>query len=124
MITRISTRDAREGILTTGYPGYDTSVGWFNCDDEQNAVHVTGVSEFLAVSLMCKKSGIPVVPHVGDMGQLHRCLVLFNHIGLDLPVVNLEHIPHLRQHFVHPVGVERGVYRALQEAGAACDLKP
>jgi len=29
------TRDSRAGILKTGYPGYDTSVGWFNYDDGQ-----------------------------------------------------------------------------------------
>ncbi len=28
-----ATRPARAGILQTGYPGYDTSVGWFNYDD-------------------------------------------------------------------------------------------
>ncbi len=87
-----------------------------------DAVRVAGVSEFLAVSLMCKEFGVPVVPHVGDMGQLHQHLVLFNHIGLDLPVVFLEHIPHLRGHFVHPVRVEGGFYRIPQEVGASCDL--
>ena len=87
-----------------------------------DAVRVAGVSEFLAVSLMCKKFGVPVVPHVGDMGQLHQHLVLFNHIGLDLPAVFLEHIPHLRQHFTHPVRVEGGVYHTPMEAGASCDL--
>src|SRR5579859_5272975 len=30
-----ATQNTREGILKTGYPGYDTSVGWFNYDDEQ-----------------------------------------------------------------------------------------
>ena len=29
------TRNSRESILKAGYPGYDTSVGWFNYDDEQ-----------------------------------------------------------------------------------------
>jgi L-fuconate dehydratase len=29
------TRSAREGILKTGYPGYDTSVGWFNYGDDE-----------------------------------------------------------------------------------------
>ena len=29
------TRGTREGVLKTGYPGYDTSVGWFNYSDEQ-----------------------------------------------------------------------------------------
>lgn len=241
----ISSRASREGILTTGYPGYDTSVGWFNYDDDQvrenckraiaagftamklkvgsqdperdlhrarivrevagpdakvmvdanqqwtlpqaleictrlkeinpfwieepthpddvtghktlaeaiapvklalgehvpnriifknylqsgsagfiqvDAVRVAGVSEFLAVSLMCRKFGVPVVPHVGDMGQLHQHLVLFNHIGLDLPAVFLEHIPHLRSKFVHPVKVEGGVYHTPQDIGASCDL--
>ena len=88
-----------------------------------DAVRVAGVSEFIAVSLMCKRFGVPVVPHVGDMGQLHQHLVLFNHIGLALPAVFLEHIPHLRGHFMHPVRVEGGVYRTPQEPGAACDLK-
>ena len=29
----LSSRAEREGILKTGYPGYDTSVGWFGYDD-------------------------------------------------------------------------------------------
>src|ERR1700722_18737551 len=31
----LPTRGARGDLLKTGYPGYDTSVGWFNYDDEQ-----------------------------------------------------------------------------------------
>jgi L-fuconate dehydratase len=88
-----------------------------------DAVRVAGVSEFLAVSLLCRKFGVPVVPHVGDMGQLHQHLVLFNHIAMGHEVVFLEHIPHLRQHFVQPVRVEGGFYRTPQEAGSSCDLK-
>jgi L-fuconate dehydratase len=89
-----------------------------------DALRVAGVSEFLAVSLLCRRFGIPVVPHVGDMGQLHQHLVLFNHIALGHEVVFLEHIPHLREHFVHPCQVAGGVYQTPQEAGASCDLKP
>ena len=89
-----------------------------------DAVRVAGVSEFLAVSLLCKKFGVPVVPHVGDMGQIHQHLVLFNHIGIDLPAVFLEHIPHLRQQFVHPVRVEGGVYATPQDPGLSSDLRP
>jgi L-fuconate dehydratase len=88
-----------------------------------DAVRVGGVSEFLAVSLLCRKFGVPVVPHVGDMGQLHQHLVLFNHIALAQEIVFLEHIPHLRQQFVHPCRVSNGVYQTPQEAGASCDLK-
>jgi len=89
-----------------------------------DAVRVAGVSEFIAVSLLCRKFGVPVVPHVGDMGQIHQHLVLFNHIALGHEVVFLEHIPHLREHFVHPCNVSGGVYRTPQEVGASCDLKP
>ena len=88
-----------------------------------DAVRVGGVSEFITVSLLCRKYGIPVVPHVGDMGQLHQHLVLFNHITLGHEALFLEHIPHLQKHFVHPVLVEGGVYRTPQEPGSSCDLK-
>lgn len=95
-------------------------VGFLQVD----AVRVAGVSEFLAVSLLARRFGVPVVPHVGDMGQLHQHLVLFNHIALADEVVFLEHIPHLRSHFLHPADVRDGVYRPPQEPGASCDLKP
>lgn len=88
-----------------------------------DAVRVGGVSEFITVSLLCRKFGIPVVPHVGDMGQLHQHLVLFNHISLGHEALFLEQIPHLQQHFVHPVQVKGGVYLTPQEAGSSCDLK-
>jgi L-fuconate dehydratase len=88
-----------------------------------DAVRVGGVSEFITVSLLCKKYGIPVVPHVGDMGQLHQHLVLFNHITIAHEVVFLEHIPHLQSKFVHPVVIENGVYQTPLEAGSSCDLK-
>jgi L-fuconate dehydratase len=91
---------------------------------QPDAVRVAGVSEFLVVSLLCRKFGVPAMPHVGDMGQLHQHLALFNHIALGHEVIFLEHIPHLREHFVHPCKVENGVYRTPQEIGASCDLKP
>ena len=87
-----------------------------------DAVRVGGVSEFISVSLLCRKFGIPVVPHVGDMGQLHQHLVLFNHITLGHEALFLEHIPHLQPHFVHPVQVADGVYKTPLEPGSSCDL--
>ncbi|HXJ93246.1 MAG TPA: enolase C-terminal domain-like protein [Terriglobia bacterium] len=87
-----------------------------------DCTRVAGVSEFLTVSLLARKFGLPVVPHVGDMGQIHQHLVLFNHIALGHPVVFLEYIPHLRPHFVNPARVESGVYRVPQEPGSSCDL--
>jgi L-fuconate dehydratase len=88
-----------------------------------DAVRVGGVSEFITISLLSKKFGIPIVPHVGDMGQLHQHLVLFNHIALGHQALFLEHIPHLKEHFKYPVQIVNGVYLTPQEAGAGCDLK-
>ncbi|QXU43010.1 enolase C-terminal domain-like protein [Pedobacter sp. D749] len=88
-----------------------------------DAVRVGGVSEFLAVSLLCRKFNVPVVPHVGDMGQLHQHLVLFNHITLGHEALFLEHIPHLKQNFVNPVQLQNGYYLTPQDIGSSCDLK-
>ncbi len=88
-----------------------------------DAVRVGGVSEFISISLLCKKYNIPVVPHVGDMGQLHQHLVLFNHISINHEALFLEHIPHLLKYFVQPVVVKNGVYQTPQEPGSSCDLK-
>jgi len=87
-----------------------------------DAVRVGGVSEFIAVSLLCKKYGVPVVPHVGDMGQLHQHLVLFNHIAMGHEALFLEHIPHLQKHFVNPAQIIGGVYKTPQVPGSNCDL--
>ena len=90
---------------------------------QADCTRLAGVSEFLTVSLLARKHGLPVVPHVGDMGQIHQHLVLFNHIALGHEPLFLEHIPHLREYFVHPAHVEGGVYRTPQEPGLSCDLK-
>ena len=90
---------------------------------QADCTRLAGVSEFLAVSLMAKKFGLPIAPHVGDMGQLHQHLVLFNHIAMGHEALLLEHIPHLRSHFVLPAQVSGGVYKTPQEPGASCDLK-
>ncbi|MDT3405375.1 enolase C-terminal domain-like protein [Mucilaginibacter terrae] len=89
-----------------------------------DAVRVGGVSEFITVSLLCKKYGIPVVPHVGDMGQIHQHLVLFNHISMGHEALFLEHIPHLKKYFLHPANVVNGVYQTPVEPGSSSDLLP
>jgi len=91
---------------------------------QADCTRLAGVSEFLTVSLLARKYRLPVVPHVGDMGQIHQHLVLFNHIVLGHEALLLEYIPHLRQYFVHPARVEDGVYRTPQSPGLSCDLKP
>ena len=90
---------------------------------QADCTRLGGVSEFLAVSLMAKKFQLPIVPHVGDMGQIHQHLVLFNHVALNHEVYFLEHIPHLQEHFVFPAQVSGGLYKPPQEPGASTDMR-
>ena len=87
-----------------------------------DCTRVGGVSEWLTVALLARKWGLPVVPHVGDMGQIHQHLVLWNRVALGHEVLFLEYIPHLREQFVHPAVVSGGVYRTPQAPGSSSDL--
>ncbi len=89
---------------------------------QPDCTRLGGVGEFLTVSLLARKAGLPVAPHVGDMGQIHQHLVLFNHIALGHEALFLEYIPHLRESFEHPAQVSEGVYRTPQEPGCSTDL--
>ena len=89
---------------------------------QADCTRVAGVSEFLAISMLARLYGLPVVPHVGDMGQIHQHLVLWNHIALGHDALFLEYIPHLREYFVHPAVVAEGRYRTPEVPGSSSDL--
>jgi L-fuconate dehydratase len=89
---------------------------------QPDCTRLGGVSEFITVSLLAKKFGVPVLPHVGDMGQIHQHLVLFNCIAIGHPETFLEYIPHLSSHFAHPVDLRDGRYQTPQIAGSSTDL--
>ena len=90
---------------------------------QADCTRLAGISEFLTVSLLAKKFGLPILPHVGDTGQIHQHLVFFNHIAMGHDVLFLEYIPHLREHFAFPAKVNDGSYQTPSELGASCDLK-
>ena len=81
-----------------------------------------GYRKALRVMRLAEKFRLPVVPHVGDMGQVHQHLVLFNHIALAHDALFLEYIPHVKQHFAQPAIVSDGVYQTPQTPGISCDL--
>ena len=56
------------------------------------------------------------------MGKIHQHLVLVNHIAMGHEKIFLEHIPHLRKHFVHPARISGGHYMTPQEPGCSSDL--
>lgn len=90
--------------------------------NQVDTVRVGGISEFILISLMSKKCNVPVIPHVGDMGQIHQHLVLFNHISIGLPDLFLEYIPHLRKYFKFPVTISDGRYKVPENYGSSCDF--
>ena len=90
---------------------------------QADCTRLAGISEYLAVSILSTKYPVKVIPHVGDMGQIHQHLVFFNHIALNHKEYFLEYIPHLRDHFVFPAIVRDGLYQVPQEPGCSTDLK-
>ena len=84
---------------------------------QADTTRIGGVTEFIVVSLLARKFGVPVTPHAGDMSQIHQHLVFFNHVAIGHPVLFLEYIPALRSHFVIPAHVENGLYAAPLEPG-------
>jgi L-fuconate dehydratase len=90
---------------------------------QADCTRVAGISEFLTVSLLARKFGLQVIPHVGDMGQIHQHLVLFNHVAMGHAAAFLECIPHLQPHFVNPARIENGVYVTPQAPGSSSELK-
>jgi L-fuconate dehydratase len=89
---------------------------------QADCTRLAGISEFITVSVLARKFNLPIVPHVGDMGQIHQHLVLFNHIALGHEALMLEYIPHMRDYFIHPAVVEDGVYKTPQEPGSSSDM--
>jgi L-fuconate dehydratase len=89
---------------------------------QADIVRLGGLPEFLAVMLMSRKAGLPVVPHAGDMGQIHQHLALWQAIRLGVAPLHLEYIPHLLERFATPVRVEDGRYRLPEEPGAGTRL--
>ncbi len=90
---------------------------------QADCTRLAGISEYLAVAILATKYPVKVIPHVGDMGQMHHHLVFFNHIALGHEVQFLEYIPHLRKHFTTPAVVRDGAYQLPQEPGCSTGLK-
>lgn len=89
---------------------------------QADCTRLGGISEYLAVALLATQYPVKVIPHVGDMGQIHQHLVLFNHIALGHEADFLEYIPHLRDQFRFPAEVHDGSYQVPQAPGASTEL--
>lgn len=87
-----------------------------------------GLNEVLAVLLLAAKFGKPVCPHAGGVGLCEYS----QHISMiDFVVVSgrweqsmCEYTGHLHEHFMHPVEVEGGRYRAPLQPGFSAQMQP
>jgi L-fuconate dehydratase len=93
-----------------------------------DACRVGGVNENLAILLLAAKFGVPVCPHAGGVGlcEMVQHFALFDFVALsgaqDGRVI--EYVDHLHEHFVDPVVVQDGRYRAPAGPGAGARMRP
>ncbi|OZF52685.1 enolase C-terminal domain-like protein [Rhodococcus sp. 14-1411-2a] len=93
-----------------------------------DAARVGGINENIAILLLAAKFGVPVVPHAGGVGLCE----LVQHLAMiDLVAVSgsldgraIEFVDHLHEHFVDPVRVLHGRYRAPLEPGFSAEMHP
>jgi L-fuconate dehydratase len=91
-----------------------------------DAARVAGVNENLAVLLLAAKHGIPVCPHAGGVGlcEMVQHLSMLDYVAVSGTWEDrvIEHVDHLHEHFVTPVRLERGRYRAPLAAGEGGEM--
>jgi L-fuconate dehydratase len=88
-----------------------------------DAARVAGVNENLAILLLAAKHGIPVCPHAGRVGlcEMVQHVSMFDYVAVSGNWEDrvIEHVDHLHEHFVTPVRLERGRYRAPLTPGGS-----
>jgi L-fuconate dehydratase len=93
-----------------------------------DAARVAGVNENIAILLLAAKFGLPVCPHAGGVGlcELVQHLAMFDYIAVSGTLEDrvIEYVDHLHEHFVDPVEIRDGRYRAPTSPGFSAELKP
>jgi L-fuconate dehydratase len=93
-----------------------------------DATRVAGVNENVAILLLAAKFGVPVCPHAGGVGLCE----LVQHLSmLDVVAISgstqdrvIEYVDHLHEHFVTPVEMRDGRYRAPTAPGSGAEMHP
>ncbi len=84
-----------------------------------DVTRVAGVSEWLDVAGLAAAHGLPVVPHAGDMGQVHQHLV-----AATPAATAIEYIPWTRELFEDPITARDGCVLVPQRPGAGTAMRP
>ena len=87
-----------------------------------------GVNEVLAVVLLAAKFGVPVCPHAGGVGlcEYAQHVSMFDYVAVGASFDDrvCEFVDHLHEHFVDPVQVVDGRYRAPTVPGYSIEIRP
>jgi L-fuconate dehydratase len=93
-----------------------------------DAARVGGVNENVAILLLAAKFGVPVCPHAGGVGlcELVQHLSMFDFVAVTGRMDDrvIEYVDHLHEHFVDPVRVVGGRYRAPTRPGFGAEIVP
>lgn len=86
---------------------------------QPDAVRLAGITEWLMVADLALAYRLPVVPHVGDMAQVHL------HLAIAHPSCNLlEYIPWLKECFEEAATVSDGYFATPLQPGAGSTFLP
>jgi len=81
---------------------------------QPDVTRLGGVTEYIQVADLALAHRLPVVPHAGEMSQVHV------HLSYWHPASTiLEYIPWIKDHFEEPSNVDAGIYRRPQQPGAS-----
>jgi L-fuconate dehydratase len=93
-----------------------------------DACRLGGLNEVLAVLLLAAKYGKPVCPHAGGVGlceyMQHISMIDFVVVSARWDEAMCEHAGQLHEHFLNPIKIERGRYKAPIEPGFSAQMKP
>jgi L-fuconate dehydratase len=93
-----------------------------------DACRVAGVNENIAILLLAAKFGVPVCPHAGGVGlcEMVQHLAMFDYVAVSATMTDrvIEYVDHLHEHFVDPVRIVAGRYRAPTTPGFSSTLRP
>ncbi|MFE0517796.1 L-fuconate dehydratase [Streptomyces sp. NPDC058954] len=93
-----------------------------------DAARVGGVNENLAILLLAAKFGVPVCPHAGGVGlcELVQHLSMFDYVAVTGTTEDrvIEYVDHLHDHFLDPVVIREGHYRAPAAPGFSAAMRP
>jgi L-fuconate dehydratase len=94
---------------------------------QPDACRLGGLNEVLAVLLLAAKFGKPVCPHAGGVGLCeyaqHISMIDYVLVSGHWEQAMCEYTQHLHEHFVNPVEMQRGRYRAPLRPGFSAQMR-